>query len=146
MEHIFRVIDASIGNFEVNDRILQRLQRKEFGRMSGINVMSWIESFEKRHLYLSTQIKYIGIENDVQHAGLTSYYLTICEFFNADFFKSEPDDIKLSVLEKCFHIAEAHAYAMMADQATEHGLKTPLMEPTPAEKIREWSMDFISKQ
>jgi hypothetical protein len=146
MEHIFRVIDASVGEFRVDDAVLDRLRRKEFGRMAGISVMSRIETFEKRHLYLSTEIKYIGVESNIQHAGLTSYYLTIFEFFDAGFFKSEADDLKLTVLEKCFHVAEAHAYAMMSNQATEQGLKTPLMEPTPAEKIRKWSAEFIKKQ
>ena len=146
MEHIFRVIDASVGDFSEQASVLERLKRKEFGRSSGISVLSKIEAFEKKHLYLSSQIKYIGIENGIQHDGLTGYYLTVFEFVDGSFFKSEQEDLKLSVLEKCFHLAEAHAYAMMSSQAVERGLKTPLMEPTPAEKLRKWAIEFLNKQ
>lgn len=146
MEHIFKVIDASVGDFSEQPSILERLRRKEFGSSAGISVQSRIENFKKGILYLSSEIKYIGIENGIQHDGLTGYYLTVFEFVDGSFFKSEQEDLKLSVLEKCFHLAEAHAYAMMCSQAIERGLKTPLMEPTPAEKLRKWAIEFLNKQ
>lgn len=144
MEHIFKVIDASAADFEINELILKRLKRNEFGRMAGISVVSKIHGIDEGLLSLSTQIKYIGIENSVQHDGLTGYYLTIFQFNDPNFFlSSKRISDNMDVLEKCFHLAEAHAYAMMSNQAAESGLKPPPMELTPSDKIKKWSSEFF---
>jgi hypothetical protein len=144
METIFKVVDASLINHETDESVLKRLKRKEFGRMSGISVQSNIEGYEKSLLKISTKIDYIGIENDRQYVGITGYYLTIFQFENADFFKTEEFNRKATVVDKCFHVAQAHAYAIMSSQAVKYGLAPPLMEPTPDDKIRSWRSKFLN--
>ncbi|GGH55891.1 hypothetical protein GCM10007423_63910 [Dyadobacter endophyticus] len=143
MDHIFKVVDASLVDTEIDQYVLDRLKRKEFGRMSGISVLSRIEKFEKSLLVISTRIQYIGMENEMPLPGVTGYYLTIMEFIQSNFFETADTDKKFEVLRKCFHLSEAHAYAMMCQQALEYSLSVPLMEPTPDQKLKDWSNQFL---
>jgi hypothetical protein len=131
----FYILNASNLRFDIQEEILDKVIRKEFGSQVGISVASDFDRYEKSVLTITTEINYIGILHGTAHSAAMSLFSSQFHFTVESFLKSGDREKVKAALVQCHNLAQAHAYSIFAIMCEEKKIPQSGMELTPISKF-----------
>ena len=120
--------------FEVDHKLLARVNNGEFGDQTGLAVISKIVDYKEGLLTILTKMQYIALQGGKMLEVVESYSSSHFMFVNLTVLKRGITDSAMKALQKCFNLAEAQSYSVFIHLSSKNGLPLSGMEITPTEK------------